>query len=184
PKEVISAPTTIAAQLMKMTQQVIYFLLARKTLVSYQRSIRHLFSETSRINLNWAKFLIYGFIVLVFSFMVIFPLMTQFPGKALFLMLINMTVAVPYIYSATVKGFLQNTIWQVQPEIPKLAVEAEIGKAEEIALNVIDATKEKKERPALNTDKVGELVQKIILLMERDKLYQETELTLQQLAEN
>ena len=49
--------------------------------------------------------------------------------------------------------------------------------------SVADDTKQKKEKTALNTSKAEDLVKGIVMLMEEDKLYQETELTLQQLAE-
>jgi AraC-like DNA-binding protein len=182
PKEVLNAPTTVTFQLLKTVQQIIYYFLAWKTLRSYQRSIRHLFSETSRIDLNWAKFLVNGYLVLITTFLVIFPLITRYPEHVFLLILINMAVAVPYIYTATVKGFLQHTIWQVQPGTDKQTIVEEIHKAEEIETKAIDTSKQRTEKPGLNDDRVGELVKRITALMEKDKLYQETELTLHQLA--
>lgn len=182
PKEVLRAPTTIAFQLLKTAQQIIYYFLTYKTLVSYQRSIRHLFSETSRIDLNWAKFLVNGFLVLVTTFLLIFPLLTRYPEHAFLLILINMAVAVPYIYTATLKGFLQHTIWQVQPGTNKQIIEEEIHEAEEIEISADNQDEGKREKQGLNMEVIYEVGKKITLLMEQDKLYQEPELTLHQLA--
>jgi AraC-like DNA-binding protein len=182
PKEIFSAPTVIAMQLVKPVQQIFYYFISYKTLVSYQRSIRHLYSETSRIDLNWAKFLLNGFLVLVTTFVIIFPLITRFPDHVFLLILINMAVAVPYIYTATAKGFLQHTIWQVQPGTSKEVIEQEMHQAEKIEATVQETAKQKIEKPVIHEDRVGELAKRIIALMEQEKLYQETDLTLHQLA--
>ena len=80
--------------------------------MTYQRSIRHLFSEISRIDLQWGRFLVNGYLVLICTFMVIFPLMRIYPEEFTSLLLLNMAVATPYIYLAVYKGILQPTIWQ------------------------------------------------------------------------
>ena len=183
PPEALRSPTTLILVYVRPLQQIIYFILSLKTFKSYQRSIRLLFSETSRIDLGWAKFLIYGFLFLVLSFILIFPLMLRYPEHFYLLLLINMSLATPYIYIATYKGIMQPTIWQIQPRLNKETVEAEMQEAEELKAITTQPTKPKMIKPGLNVERVQEMTQKIIFLMEEEKLYQETELTLYQLAE-
>lgn len=183
PGEVLHSPSTLFIIYSKSMLQILYYFKARKVLLSYQRSIHHLFSETSRIDLRWGKFLINGYLLLVCSFLLISPLLLRFPEHLMTFLLIIMALGTPYIYMASVKGFLQNTIWQIKPGANKQSVQAEINEAEEIDTTIVDAGKQKKDKPVLHSEKVEELVRRIIVLMEEDKLYQETELTLQQLAE-
>jgi AraC-like DNA-binding protein len=83
------------------------------------------------------------------------------------------TAVTIYIYTATFKGITQPTIWQLQPGIDKLKVEADILQAEEI----------ESRKPVPKDARLDGLAQKISLAMEKEKLYQEPELTLQNLAQ-
>lgn len=183
PAEVLNQPNIIIVQYVRFAQQLLYYFLARRTLLSYQRSIRHMFSEISRIDLQWARFLVNGFLILICAFMVIFPLMRRFPEEFNTLLLLNMAIATPYIYLAVYKGVLQPTIWQVQTGIKKETVEERIQEAEEIENDNTEVQKPKTPKARLSAAKINELVEKITRLMEKEKLYQETELTLQQLAD-
>ncbi|HEX6426024.1 MAG TPA: helix-turn-helix transcriptional regulator [Niastella sp.] len=182
PIDALRSPTTIVLIMGRPVLQVVYYFLARRELISYQRSIRHLFSETSRFDLHWAKFLVNGFLILVGAFFVTFPLILNYPNHIYMLLLINMAIGAPYIYMATYLGIKQYTIWQVQPGINKETAETTIQQAVEVETH---ATNGKKAKPAKSTpddDRMDVLVRKIIVLMEEDKLYQEAELTLQQVA--
>lgn len=183
PAGALNQPSIIIVQYVRFAQQILYYFLARKTLLSYQRSIRHLFSEISRIDLNWAKFLINGFLILVCAFMVIFPLMRRYPEEFSTLLFLNMAIATPYIYLAVYKGILQPTIWQLQPAIKKETVEEEIHEAEQIETGANEVQAPKVVKTGLSREKLNELEIKITTLMVQEKLYQETELTLQQLAD-
>ena len=180
PAELLQKPRTIILQFIKPAQQIVYFFAARKVLLSYRRSINQLFSDTSRFDLNWARYLLYGFLILVLCFVVIFPLILRFPQKFDLLLLINMGIATPYIYIATYKGMQQLTIWQIQPEINKTSVVHEMEEAEQVA----DKENQKSipVRAGLSRERIEELSRRITHLMEGEKLFQETELTLQQLA--
>src|SRR5689334_21564880 len=79
PGEVLNSASTLLITFSKSAQQILYYFLARRALTSYQRSINHLFSETSRINMNWARYLINGYLLLNVFFLVIFPVMLRFP---------------------------------------------------------------------------------------------------------
>ena len=182
PAEGLKRPLTLFVMISRAIQQVIYYFLARRALNSYQRSIHHLYSEISRIDLRWARFLINGYLILICSFLIIFPLMLRFPEYFNSLLLITMGIATPYIYMAAYKGFTQHTIWQVRPQVSKEAVQEEIHIAEEIVVDNNHPAKQKMDRSGINDERTAELTKRITLLMEKDKLYQETELTLQQLA--
>jgi AraC-like DNA-binding protein len=180
PGEVLNSASTLFIAFSKSVQQILYYFLARRALKSYQRSINHLFSETSRINMNWAKYLINGYLFLNVFFLVIFPIMLRFPEYFNLLLLINMAIASPYIYIATYKGVTQPTVWQTQIAISKETAVVEMKEAE-----VIEASKNGKhvkEGPVGQDGKLDGLVKRITALMENEKLYQETELTLHQLA--
>ena len=166
----------------KPLQQIVYYFLARRVLLSYQRSIRHLFSETSKIDLHWARFFVNGYLVLVLTFIVIFPLMLRYPEHFNLLLLINMAVATPYIYMATYKGITQPTLWQIQPDLNRETVEKEMHQAGEIEIDTNELKERKPAKAGLTLEKIEEMVGKITMLMEQEKLYQETELTLHQLA--
>ncbi|HEY8893434.1 MAG TPA: helix-turn-helix domain-containing protein [Niastella sp.] len=182
PINVLASPTTILLVMGRPVLQVVYYFLARKELIAYQRSIRQLFSETSRIELNWARFLVIGFLVLVAVFFVAFPLMFVFPNHINLILLINMSVGAPYIYMATWLGIKQYTVWQVQPGVNKKTAEATIQQAVDIESGTTNGKKVKSAKTAQNDDRMEVLVKKIIILMEEEKLYQEAELTLQQVA--
>jgi len=179
PAAALQSPITIFFQCVKWLQMVFYFFLSRKTLSAYQRSIRHLFSDTSRIDLQWARFLVNGFLMLALSFGVIFSLMLRYPAQFNLLLLINMAVAMPYLYLATFKGVMQLSLWQVRTDSSREKVEQEILAVESLETNEIAKPKPK---TGLAAEKINDIVSRITGLMEKDKLYQETELTLQQLA--
>lgn len=180
PTAALRRPATMLLSLARIAQQLFYYFLARKTLIRYQDAIRHLFSETSRIDLSWAKFLVNGYLVLVLTFVVIFPLILSYPAYFNLLLLLNMAVGTPYLYVASYRGFRQLSIWQAQPGIKKEEVEAAIHSVEEATS--AEADKPKTAKTGVGAEKIEEMVQKITWLMEHEKLYQETELTLQQLA--
>ena len=183
PPEGLKRPLTLIVIGIRTIQQFFYYFLSLKTLKSYQQSIQHLFSDTSRIDLHWARFLANGFIVLICAFIVIFPLMISYPNYFDLLLLLNMAIATPYIYIATYKGIMQSAIWQIQPEMKREKIEEELQQAEKIEMQITNSEKNKPAKTTLSQDKINHITQKIVALMEQEKLYQETELTLQQLAD-
>jgi AraC-like DNA-binding protein len=179
PADMLQDPFIVVRSLLKQIQLLVYYFLARRTLLSYQRSIRHLFSETSRIDLQWARWLINGYIFLVLASLVLYALMVKYPDYFTILFTLMMALATPYIYVVTYKGILQPTIWQVKPDLKKETVEQEIHEAEEAEISkpVVRTVKPGQE------DRVDEIIARIIGVMEKEKLYQETELTLQGLSD-
>ncbi len=182
PPGALKRPITIILAYIRTAQQLIYFYLSLKTLNSYQRSIKQLYSETSRIDLNWAKILVYGYLILILSFMAIFPLILRTPEHFNVLLLLNMAIATPYIYIATYKGVMQPMIWQLQPEVNKEIIEEQIHQVEEIEEKTANTEIVRTNKQGLSNERIDEIARKIIVLMESEKLFQEPELTLQQLA--
>ena len=183
PVEGIKRPTTLAILFVRTAQNFLYYFLSRKAITSYQHSIKQLFSETSRIDLQWTRFLVNGYAVVICTFLVIFPLLLRFPDYFNSLILLNMAVATPYIYMAAYKGFIQPTIWQIEPGINKQTVEEEIFEVENVKdVAAVDGSV-RSSKPKLPDNKIGEIVKRVTEVMETDKIYQEPELTLQQLAD-
>lgn len=179
PPALLQNPVTIILNYFKMGQSIVYFFLCRRLLGSYQRSAKNSFSEAGKIDLRWARVLANGFIIVVFSGIVLFGMMIRFPQQVISLLLINMTIATVYIYITAFIGIMQQGIWQLPVEITRvqdfMEVKAIITEKKEVAFA-------KKARPVMADAKLDDLVVKITELMEKDKLYQETELTLQDIS--
>lgn len=178
--EILRQPSTLILMYFRLAHLIVYYFLARKQLNSYQKSIRHLFSETTQINLQWVGLLINGYLCLVIAGIIVFPLMTMYPEHVTLLLLIMLSITTPYIYLATLKGVSQPSVWQIQGHLKKEQVEEEFHEAEQLEAE-IGSHKEKK-TPKTEDRKIEPIVKKILTLMEEEKLYHEAELTLQQLA--
>jgi len=98
PAEIINRPFTIALGVVRAAQQLFYYFLARKTLNTYQHSIKQVYSETSRINLNWAKFLLGGFLILILAGVLALQLIMRYPQHINLVLLGLMCIGTPYIY--------------------------------------------------------------------------------------
>ena len=181
PAEVLHNPIAFLPMSLRSVQQLVYYFLARKTLLSYQQSIRQLYSETSKINLNWIKLLINGYLALVFLTISLFSLLLRYTEYFTLFVLINAAVVTPYIYLAAFKGVTQPALWQLPPGNTKENFQLEISATEKMIQQIVTDDKPKQKAPVVN-DKLTDIVSRIIILMEDEKLYQETELILQQLA--
>jgi AraC-like DNA-binding protein len=167
----------------RLIQRITYYFLSRRALTSYQHSIQHLFSDTSRINLIWVRWLINGFLVLVLMTIVFYPLMIKFPQYFDLLVLVQGAIVSVYIYMAAFRGITQTTLWQMQTDKNKEKIEKEIIEAEKIESSLKQEKESQPVAKSLAEAKMSEILSRIILLMERDKLYTEPELTLQALSD-
>jgi AraC-like DNA-binding protein len=171
PPEVPSHPLSFYPVIGRLIQRLVYYWLAMRVLLRYQKSIRQLFSDVSRINLGWVRWLVNGYLVFVLVTIIAYSLILKYPERfSLWVLMIGSIVTI-YIYMAAWKGISQSTLWQIKPEIKKEVIEKEMQEAEKIVI---------KKAPVER--KYDEIVSRIILLMEKEKLYQETELTLLDLA--
>jgi YesN/AraC family two-component response regulator len=168
-----------------MVQLLFYYFLSRKTLNSYQHSIQHIFSETSKIDLQWVRWLITGYLILVITFITLYSLVLLYTSQYSLFLVINAAVITPYIYIATFKGITQPTLWQIQSGVNKEKVEQEILEAEKIESDNFISNEEKpgRQKDFSNDEKLSGIMSGIIKVMEKEKLYQEAQLTLQNLAD-
>jgi AraC-like DNA-binding protein len=182
PPEVVKEPVIVTEVIIRTIQRLVYYFISLRTLKSYQRSIRQLFSETSRINLRWVRWLINGNLVLIIMTFLFYMMLLRFPDQFNLWVLIITTIVSIYIYLATFKGVTQPSLWQVIPGIAKKQLEADMQKAEEIELLHSGKGNRETERPVMNSRSAA-IVSRVIELMEVEKYYQEPELTLQDLAD-
>lgn len=182
PAEIIGNPLSRIRVIVRISQMFTYYYLAGRVLTTYQRSIQQLFSETSRINLRWVRWLINGFLLLIILMAVLYATIIYNPDQFALIILINTALVTPYIYVATFKGVTQPTLWQTQSGFDKEMVFQELKAAEQIesAVHEIDL---KTAKQALQLEKIDAIVSKTISLMEKEKIYVQTELTLQDLAD-
>jgi AraC-like DNA-binding protein len=185
PEEILLDPDSnirIVIRAIRNVQMIIYYFLAQRALTSYQKSIHHLFSEVSRINLAWLRWVINGYLFLIISLLVLFYFVFQYPDQFELLVVINMAIITPYLYLITFKGLTQPSLWQMKSNDQKDNLEKEILKVEEIESLKKDEKKIQSSKQQ-QKNKIEEIVSRIQKTMKHDKLYKEAELTLQNLAD-
>lgn len=183
PEEVLFAPVSYVNTAVRNLQMLLYYFLSRRALKSYQQSIQHLYSETSKINLDWVRGLLNGFLLLIITVFVLFYFVVKYPENFSLFILINTAIITPYIYLVTFRGIGQTSLWQIQPDRKKEIIEEEIKGAESIELSIKEKREDQAVTKGLPETRLTEIVSRITQLMESDKLYQEPELTLQSLAD-
>ena len=183
PPEILLHPNAYVQALGRDVQMLIYYFLARRALIRYQRSINHLFSETSKINLSWVRWLLNGYLLLVITVILLVFFVFRYPENFNLIILINVAIITPYIYLVTFKGISQPSIWQIQPELSKSVVEEEMKESLQIDFRMEHPERSKPPPASLNSSRISEIVSRITKLMEVEKIYQETDLMLPHLAE-
>jgi AraC-like DNA-binding protein len=167
----------------RLVQRTIYYILSIRALKTYQRSIVHIFSDTSRINLNWMKWLINGFLFLIFTSIAFYFAALQYPAYFDLWVLISGVIVAVYIFMSVFKGMTQSSLWQIHPNITKETLEEELHTAGQIVVVKNETEKNASQKSGLANSKINEISGKILGVMENEKLYQEPELTLQHLAD-
>ncbi|HEX6892283.1 MAG TPA: helix-turn-helix domain-containing protein, partial [Chryseolinea sp.] len=175
-------PLSKARVFVRIGQMIFYFFLTGKALTSYQRSINHLFSETSKINLSWVRWLINGYIILLLIMVGLYFMILRTPENFGMLILINTAIVTPYLYAVAFRGLTQPTLWQVRHESTPDNLEAAIREVELIEeSNHGDEPRIQKNN--MSNERMREIVTRVMQLMDVSKLYLQSELTLQDLAE-
>lgn len=182
PPDVPQLPQSIARVFVRIGQMIFYFFLAGNALTSYQRSINQLFSETSRIDLSWVRWLINGYIVLLLIMIGLYFMILRTPENFGMIILINTAIVTPYMYAVAFRGLSQPTLWQIRQETSSDRVEAAIKEVEAIE-ELINQEEPRVQKTTLGDEKINDIVSRVIVLMEEGKLYLQSELTLQDLAE-
>jgi AraC-like DNA-binding protein len=183
PVEILHQPTSVLRVAVRMGQMIVYAFLARRALRTYQRSISQLFSETSKVDLRWVRWLINGFLILVLLLLGFYLLALQNPEQVKFIILINTAALTPYLYIVTFKGATQPTLWQVQPGVHKEQIQEELLEVEQLEVASV-AVEEKDEKNALPAEKLNDIVAKTLAVMNHERLYLQSELTLQNIADH
>lgn len=165
PGEALSSPIAFGLFGVRYTQLVAYYFLAKAALGTYQKSIQDEFSDTSSINQDWVKWLSGGYLMIILISIATFAVMVKYPENFNLLYVITIAAATPYVYLATYKGITQPTLWQRQPEEKE-----------------INVTKLQAPRQSINEKKLEDIIARIMHVMNNEKLYQEPELTLQDLS--
>jgi AraC-like DNA-binding protein len=176
-----ASPVRIGLRVVRIVQMIIYYVLAEKALTSYQKSIRHLFSETTRISLAWVRWLINGYLFLIISLLVMFYFVVRYPEQFDLLIIVNTAIIIPYIYLITFKGLTQPTLWQKKTDEQKASLKKEIRYVAEMELK--KDVKRNQVSYLQHATKISEIVSRISDAMQNEELYQQPELTLQNLAD-
>lgn len=181
PPEVPKLPQSMARVFIRIAQMIFYFFLAGRALTSYQRSINHLFSETSRINLSWVRWLINGYLILLVIMIGLYFTILSTPENFGMIILINTAIVTPYMYAVAFRGLTQPTLWQITHATTPEKVEAALKEVESLDEHGHDE-EPKLQKATIGDEKIGEIVNRVTYLMEETKLYLQSELTLQDLA--
>jgi AraC-like DNA-binding protein len=182
PPEVPKMPSRIARVSVRIGQMTAYFFLASRALTSYQRSIQHLFSETSKINLAWVRWLINGYIALLLIMISLYLLILRNPENFGLIILINTAIVTPYLYAVAYRGLTQPTLWQVRHEMTKDNHHDKTQEVNDIE-ELIHSGEPKNQKAALNQERIADIAAGVTALMKETKLYLQSELTLQDLAD-
>lgn len=183
PVEILHKPTSVLRVVVRLAQMVVYAFLARSALATYQRSISQLFSETSKVDLGWVRWLINGFLILVLILVGFYMVVLQNPEQVKFIILINTAVLTPYLYIVTFKGATQPTLWQTQQGTNKEQIQGDLLEVEKLDM-ASTATEQKDEKNSLSTEKLNDIVARTVAIMDHQRLYLQSELTLQNIADH
>ena len=164
----------------KLSWYTTYYFLSRRALKHYEQSFQQLFSNSGRIDLQWARWLNNATIILIAFTFAMNILMFIYPSQFTLLLLINIAIITPYLYVVAYKGISQSSLWR-QMGFKQQELEQEME--DETRMETHKSSQLKMNKPGLTEDKIRELAKQIILLMEHEKIYREAELTLQDLSD-
>jgi hypothetical protein len=173
PPEVPHQPASMVRVFVRIGQMILYFFLAGKALTLYQHSIQHLFSETSRIDLSWVRWLINGYIILLILMIGFYFLILRNPENFGIIILINTALVTPYMYAVAFRGLTQPTLWQVRHEATPDKVEAAIREVEAIG-ELIQEHDAKNQKVTLAGTKISEIVTRATQLMKESKVMKDS----------
>ena len=146
---------------------LLFYFLSRRELNIYQRTIKHVFSETSRIDMNWVRWLINGYLFIVVCSVIIYFLMTRYVDQFYLMYLINIAIATPYLYAISYKGLTQPTIWQ-KAAVAESQLEEQLHASEELVKTTRE--KAKAQKVAATDSRLDVIARKAIGLIEHQKL--------------
>lgn len=159
---------------LKPVHGIIYVFLTIKVVRVYNNKIRNSFSNVERINLNWLRHLTVG-LIFVWGVVVISYIVNIFFGKNIKLDYLIYTAATILIYSIGYLSLRQPQIFDstIQRPDDKQSTESNIKPAERTSY----------QRSGLTNEEAVDYLNKLLKIMETDKPYLNSELTLRQLAD-
>jgi len=166
-----------------------YFFAAASLYRKHQQFIRENFSNIRHYNLKWVRNILIWNALLIGYALLAFILSYYIKGFTIGKS--NMTaywVLIIYIYYASIKGFMQKDI-HIEPvnitetQLP-LITEAPAAEAviQNVEADIPDEKKVKYQKSRLSEGEAKKIVDKVIKAIEKDKLYLDPELTLQELS--
>lgn len=183
PADFTQRPIFLIKMGIRVVQMITYFFFAAHALRTYQNSIRHIYSETSKISLRWVSWLTGGYIFLILVLSIMSAMLLQFPQHFKIIVLVTNIFPTPYIYMATYMGITQPMLWQLQPGATHEKVETVIHEVESLDSPKKSDSAESTGKAGLTHDKIEQIASRAVALLEKEKIYQEAELTLQDLAD-
>jgi len=126
--------------------------------------------------------LINGYLSLIIVTIISYALIVRYPENFGLWILICGAIVSLYIYIAAIKGIAQLTVWQIHPEVKKENLEEQINNVVQMQPVKEETEKEKPRKAGLNEARIDEIASRIMAAMLNEKLFQEPDLTMQQLA--
>lgn len=157
-------------------QATIYCLLTLIILKKHSFSIKDLFSTIEKIKLNWLRNITYAVIIVMFVFFIENLLLLGWINLSNYFNLTSFLTAL-YIYTLGYFGLLKSEIF-VAPEINK-----SISRLSKLSFPKNNDPEIKYEKSGLSSEKARLYLEYLLNLMEQEKPYRNSELTLNQLAE-
>lgn len=164
---------------------VVYLVLALKFLKKINRLFEETYSTLDKNNLNWYKYLIYGFAIIILAdvactvYELFYPMIPWNIGTLIAFGLIAMFVYLGY------KGMFQSRILMPEFLLDKLESSNDISEKPEIIEFNEDKLEQKfqKQLDSFSPEEVSDLEEKLIELLETQKLYRDEALNLTELAD-
>jgi AraC-like DNA-binding protein len=146
-------------------QGIIYTVLTVRLVVDYNKSIKDRFSNIEKINLEWLKYLVYGMIICWFFASLSKAVDLIYYNENNLEIALHLAISI-LIYSIGYMGLKQPEIFVKQAELDQR-----------------DEAFEKYKKSGLDDTAAKEIKNKLLELMEKDKPYLDSELTLNKLSE-
>lgn len=193
PLKVLSIFTLDAAALLAVIQKAGYYIASCLLISAYSSKIKERFSSIEKISLSWVRTLLVLFIILCFAFTFYSFFASPFgvyrEAGYLFYLL---SAVVAYIFAF--KALIQPEVFSrleavhntepLQYDLKEASASAPPAVSSDILLSRDDTGhKAKYQRSSLSNEEAAVILQKLVKIMESEKLFLEPELTLPELSE-
>lgn len=153
-------------------QAFFYLILCYRQLNRHERSVQEVYSDTERVNLRWLRYFLLG-LVMVFGACVLFSSVNAHAADLASNLLFSVFVYIMAVYALRQPAIFALDIWEPAREVIEIAASENAG-ASPMA--------NKYERSTLPEHLVAPALSRLQDLMEKEKIYQNPELKLTDLA--